>query len=51
MYCFEEKIPETAEFEVAKLPAVFAMPDIFSELAGTCVGFPSEFITVTSPPK
>ena len=25
--------------------------DIFNELAGTCVGLPSELITVTSPPE
>ena len=48
---FEEKIPAATEPEVAKPPALFAMADKFREFAGICVGFPSELITVTSPPK
>lgn len=30
---------------------LLAAPDKFNELAVTCVGFPSEPITVTSPPE
>ena len=48
---FSRKIPAVSEPELAKPPALFAIAAIFSEFAGICVGFPSEFITVTSPPK